>query len=53
MIWWLWTAFTPTQARVIDLAEWWDWDSVDSLDVAWLGECAWTGRHDNAGTGLR
>jgi hypothetical protein len=50
VIWWLWTAYVPTRVQVIDLAEWWD---CDEPDVEWLGECAWTGRVDNAGTGLR
>lgn len=52
MIYWLWTAFKPPIVHLIDLDEWWDNDN-EFLDVAWLGECAWTGRIDNSNIGLK
>ena len=52
MIWWIWTAFVPSMAHIIDLNEWWKEDE-EFLDVAWLGEGAWTGRLDNSGIGLK
>jgi hypothetical protein len=50
MIWWLWTAYTPVLVFVFDVVDAW---STEDPDVAWLGECAWTARVDNAGMGLR
>lgn len=50
MIYWLWYAFNPVKVHVVDLSEWWD---SDDPDVYWLGECAWTGRTDNTGIGLK
>lgn len=52
MIYWLWTAFEPVIVIVIELDEWWD-NEDEHLDVAWLGELAWTGRFDNSGMGLK
>ena len=50
LIWWLWTAFDPVIVHTFDVAA--SWEFFDP-DVAWLGECAWTGRADTAGIGLR
>lgn len=52
MIYWLWTAFNPVIVHLINLDEWWD-NEDEFLDVAWLGEVAWTGRTDNSGIGLK
>lgn len=44
-VWWLWTAYDPVEVHTFEVAP-------DCDDVAWLGEGAWTYRHDNMGIGL-
>ena len=53
MIWWLWTAYNPPLVFTFNVNANWEFLDEPEPDVYWLGEIAWTARHDNMGIGLK